>query len=95
MPCFDTRHLYLNLRDQVRSFKYPKRDKMEALKEQWIQECGYTPVGNVKGSEWATASKDSQVGEEVVALLQSGKVLALARPGQLVLKSSQNLTHRH
>ncbi|CAN0598175.1 unnamed protein product, partial [Ectocarpus sp. 12 AP-2014] len=45
---------------KVRSFKFPKRDKMEALKAQWIEECGSTPVGNIKGSEWATGSKDTQ-----------------------------------
>ncbi|CAN0125126.1 unnamed protein product [Ectocarpus fasciculatus] len=45
---------------KVRSFKFPKRDKMEALKAQWIEECGSTPVGNIEGSEWATGSKDAQ-----------------------------------
>ncbi|CAM9977294.1 unnamed protein product, partial [Scytosiphon promiscuus] len=39
---------------KVRSFKFPKREKMDALKKQWIEECGFTPVGNVKGSEWAS-----------------------------------------
>ncbi|CAM9545167.1 unnamed protein product, partial [Hapterophycus canaliculatus] len=42
-------------------FKFPKREKMDALKEQWIEECGSIPVGNVKGSEWASGSKDAQV----------------------------------
>lgn len=47
----------------MRSFKFPKREKMDALKEQWIEECGYTPVGNVEGSEWASGSKDAKVSE--------------------------------
>lgn len=46
---------------KVRSFKFPKREKMEALKDQWVQECGSPPIGNVKGSEWASAAKDVQV----------------------------------
>jgi len=46
---------------QVRSFKFPKREKMEALKEQWVKDCGSTPVGNVKGSEWSSGSKEAQV----------------------------------
>ena len=37
---------------------------MSALKEQWIAECGSVPVGNIKGSEWATSSKELQVGSQ-------------------------------
>lgn len=32
------------------------------MKEQWITECGSLPVGNIKGSEWASSSKEVQVG---------------------------------
>lgn len=49
---------------KVRSFKFPKRDKMDELKEQWIKGYGFIPEGNVKGREWATASKDAQVIED-------------------------------
>ena len=51
----------------MRSFKFPKREKMEELREQWIEECvkqcGYMPEGNVDGREWGTASRDAQVSE--------------------------------
>lgn len=58
--------MYLAIR-QVRSFKFPKREKMDALKGQWIEECGFTPVGNVKGNEWASGSKDAQVRQTTIA----------------------------
>eukprot|EP00903_Cladosiphon_okamuranus_P019159 g17622.t1 len=45
---------------KLRSFKFPKREEMDALKEKWIEECGYTPVGNVKGSKWASGSKHAK-----------------------------------
>lgn len=54
---------------KVRSFKFPKRDKMDELKQQWIKDCGFIPEGNVKGREWATASKDAQVNEYVTYLM--------------------------
>lgn len=34
------------------------------MKEQWIAECGSLPVGNIKGSEWASSSKEVQVGDQ-------------------------------
>lgn len=58
-----------SLRCQVRSFKFPKREKMDALKEQWIVECGSTPIGNIKGSEWASGARDAQVSQEVLVAL--------------------------
>lgn len=68
------------MREQVRSFKFPKREKMDALKERWVQECGYTPRGNVEGSEWASASRDAQVSEEAcdVDLMRVAVVLLSA-----------------
>lgn len=45
---------------------------MDALKEQWIEECGYTPVGNVEGSEWASGSKDTKVSERERRQLSGG-----------------------
>lgn len=53
---------------KVRSFKFPKRDKMDELKQQWIKNCGFTPEGNVEGREWATTSKDVQVNDHVTYL---------------------------
>lgn len=44
---------------RVRSFKFPKRQEMTALQQQWIQECATTPVGNMQGSEWAQTIKDA------------------------------------
>lgn len=48
-------------RDKVRSYKFPKRERMDTLKEQWIKNCGSTPLGNVAGQEWANNSKDVKV----------------------------------
>lgn len=61
------RQIYFVTR-QVRSFKFPKREKMDALKNQWIEECGFTPVGNVQGSEWASGSKDAKVRRTMIAV---------------------------
>lgn len=39
---------------RVKTFKFPKRQEMEALKEQWIAELDYTPLGNAEGGNtWA------------------------------------------
>ena len=38
---------------RVQPFKFPKRDEMEALRDRWIAELGYTPVGNNQSGEWA------------------------------------------
>ena len=40
---------------RVKTFKFPKRQKMEALKNEWIDSLNYTPLGNLKGgSTWAS-----------------------------------------
>lgn len=31
---------------RVKTFKFPKRDSMEALRDEWIAELDYTPMGN-------------------------------------------------
>ena len=38
---------------RVQSFKFPKRDEMEALRDTWIAELGHTPPGNSEDSPWA------------------------------------------
>lgn len=39
---------------RVKTFKFPKRQAMEKLKEEWILELEYTPSGNTGGqSTWA------------------------------------------
>lgn len=39
---------------RVQTFKFPKRQEMEALKNQWIEALDYTPLGNAEGGNtWA------------------------------------------
>ena len=38
---------------RVKSFKFPQRQAMEALKDEWIAELGYTPTGNTGEGTWA------------------------------------------
>ncbi len=39
---------------RIQTFKFPKRDAMEALKDEWIAALDYTPQGNEEGQEgWA------------------------------------------
>ena len=39
---------------RVKTFGFPKRQEMEALKNEWIAELGYTPAGNSEGGNtWA------------------------------------------
>ena len=39
---------------KVQTFKFPKRQAMEALKSEWIAELNYTPAGNTGvGNTWA------------------------------------------
>jgi hypothetical protein len=39
---------------RVKTFKFPKRQEMEALQNQWIAELNYTPTGNAgEASTWA------------------------------------------
>ncbi len=39
---------------RVQTFKFPKRQEMEALKDQWIEALDYTPLGNAEGGNtWA------------------------------------------
>ena len=39
---------------RVKTFKFPKREAMEALKEEWFAELDYTPSGNTgKSGTWA------------------------------------------
>ncbi len=39
---------------RVQTFRFPKRQEMEALKDQWIEALDYTPLGNAEGGNtWA------------------------------------------
>jgi hypothetical protein len=45
---------------KVQPFKFPKRDAMEQLRDQWISALPSLPPGNVSGS-WAETVKDAAV----------------------------------
>jgi hypothetical protein len=54
---------------RVETFDFPKRDEMEALKNQWIAELGITPSGNGANSElWATT-----VGSAAIAAMSEAE----------------------
>ena len=38
---------------RVKSFKFPKRQAMETLKQEWLNELDYTPSGNTGEGMWA------------------------------------------
>jgi hypothetical protein len=49
---------------RVKTFKFPKRQEMEALKTDWLSELNYLPVGNQEGNTWA-----STIGEAAKATM--------------------------
>ena len=53
---------------RVQTFKFPKRQAMEALKDEWIAELDYTPAGNAGEGTWAgtigEAAKATMTAEE-------------------------------
>ena len=53
---------------RVKTFKFPKRQGMETLKDEWIAELDYTPVGNSEVGTWAgtigEAAKATMTAEE-------------------------------
>jgi hypothetical protein len=54
---------------RVKTFKFPKRQEMEALKEKWLSELDYIPTGNTgEGDTWAStigeAAKATMTAEE-------------------------------
>jgi hypothetical protein len=54
---------------RVQTFDFPKRDEMEALKNQWIAELGTMPSGNGANSElWATT-----VGSAAIAAMSEAE----------------------
>lgn len=54
---------------RVQTFKFPKRQEMEALKDQWIADLNYTPSGNTGGGEtWAKT-----IGEAAKATMTSSE----------------------
>lgn len=53
---------------RVKTFKFPKRQEMEALKQAWISELNYLPVGNQEGNTWA-----STIGEAAKATMSESE----------------------
>ena len=53
---------------RVKTFKFPKRQAMEATKDEWIADLGYTPTGNLGEGTWAgtirEAAKATMTAEE-------------------------------
>lgn len=53
---------------RVQTFKFPKRQAMEATKDEWIAELDYTPAGNTGEGTWAgtirEAAKATMTAEE-------------------------------
>lgn len=49
---------------RVKTFKFPKRQEMEALKNEWLGELDYIPAGNSEGNTWA-----STIGEAAKATM--------------------------
>ena len=53
---------------RVQTFKFPKRQAMEATKDEWIAELDYTPAGNAGEGTWAgtigEAAKATMTAEE-------------------------------
>jgi len=45
---------------RVKTFKFPKRQGMEDLKDQWLAELDYTPQGNAEGGNtWARTIREA------------------------------------
>ena len=54
---------------RLKTFKFPKRDSMEKLKNEWIAELDYTPAGNSQGGNtWA-----STIGETAKASMSEAE----------------------
>lgn len=54
---------------RVKTFKFPKRQAMDTLKQEWITELRYTPSGNTAGqSTWA-----STIGEAAKATMSQAE----------------------
>jgi hypothetical protein len=43
---------------KVHVFKFPKREQMVELRDRWLSELAYIPIGNQAGSEWNIAKSD-------------------------------------
>lgn len=53
---------------RVKTFKFPKRQEMEALKTAWLCELNYLPVGNQESNTWA-----STIGEAAKATMSQSE----------------------
>jgi hypothetical protein len=73
-------------RIRVQTFKFPKREQMEQLRDRWLTELPYIPIGNQLGSEWNIAKsgkltlQEKQAYEEKKLKLQT----AMAIPTETV-----------
>ncbi|NJK57242.1 MAG: GIY-YIG nuclease family protein [Pleurocapsa sp. SU_5_0] len=53
---------------RVKTFKFPKRQAMEALRDEWLAELNYLPAGNTGGNTWA-----STIGEAAKATMSESE----------------------
>lgn len=44
---------------KLKTFKFPKRQAMEALKQEWLAQLDYMPAGNTAGSTWASTIREA------------------------------------
>ena len=49
---------------RVKTFKFPKRQAMETLSDEWLAELDYTPTGNSESGTWART-----IGEAAIATM--------------------------
>jgi hypothetical protein len=67
---------------RVQPFKFPKREEMEQLRDQWIAELPSPPPGNIDGSsDWASTVRDAaaQVMSEADRAIYEEKKLKLRK----------------
>jgi hypothetical protein len=67
---------------RVKSFKFPKREEMEQLRDRWIADLPSPPPGNIDGSgDWAGTVRDAavQVMSEAERTIYEEKKLKLRR----------------
>lgn len=53
---------------RVKTFKFPKRQEMEALRDEWLAELNYLPAGNTGDNTWA-----STIGEAAKATMSESE----------------------
>jgi hypothetical protein len=81
---------------RVETFKFPKREEMEQLRDRWLAELPTTPPGNTAQEEWAGTVRDAavQVMSATEKALYEEKKLKLRRAmadGSLQQEEAANL----